>query len=105
MPADRRATMKQVAALAGVSLSTVSRVVNGDPAVRADLAERVQSAVQTLGYRHNAVASALRRSDRASASIALIADDVADPFFASVQRAVEDVARKRGVLTFAASSD
>ncbi|HEV7883541.1 MAG TPA: LacI family DNA-binding transcriptional regulator, partial [Solirubrobacteraceae bacterium] len=49
----RRATMKQVAALAGVSLSTVSRVVNADPSVRSDLAERVQEAVVALGYRHN----------------------------------------------------
>src|SRR5207247_9989454 len=41
----RRPTMKEVAAVAGVSLSTVSRVVNGGPSVRADLAERVNRAV------------------------------------------------------------
>lgn len=64
--------MKHVAALAGVSLSTVSRVVNGDPAVRADLAERVRRAVEVLEYRHNAAASALRRADGLSASIGLI---------------------------------
>ncbi len=101
----RRATMKQVAALAGVSLSTVSRVVNGDPAVRADLAERVRRAVDALGYRHNAAASALRRADGLSSSIGLIVEDVANPFFSSVQRGIEDVARDRGVLTFAGSSD
>ena len=101
----RRATMKQVAALAGVSLSTVSRVVNSDPVVRADLAERVRSAVEVLGYRHNAAASALRRADRMSSSIGLIVEDVANPFFACVQRGVEEVARERGVLTFAGSSD
>ena len=101
----RRATMKQVAALAGVSLSTVSRVVNNDPVVRADLAERVRSAVEVLGYRHNAAASALRRADRMSSSIGLIVEDVANPFFARVQRGVEEVARERGVLTFAGSSD
>jgi LacI family transcriptional regulator len=97
--------MKQVAALAGVSLSTVSRVVNDDPAVRADLAERVRRAVDVLGYRHNAAASALRRADRLSASIGLIVEDVANPFFSCVQRGIEDVARQRGVLTFAGSSD
>ena len=101
----RRATMKQVAALAGVSLSTVSRVVNEDPAVRADLAERVRGAVEALGYRHNATASALRRNDRLSASIGLIVEDVGNPFFSCVQRGVEEVARERGVLTFAGSSD
>jgi LacI family transcriptional regulator len=97
--------MKQVAALAGVSLSTVSRVVNDDPAVHADLADRVRSAVEVLGYRHNVAASALRRADGLSASIGLIVEDVANPFFSSVQRGVEDVARERGVLTFAGSSD
>lgn len=97
--------MKQVAALAGVSLSTVSRVVNDDPAVRADLADRVRAAVDTLGYRHNAAASALRRNDGLSSSIGLIVEDVANPFFSAVQRGIEDVARERNVLTFAGSSD
>jgi LacI family transcriptional regulator len=101
----RRATMKEVAALAGVSLSTVSRSVNEDPAVRADLAERVRRAVDALGYRHNATASALRRNDGLSASIGLIVEDVANPFFSAVHRGIEEVARERGVLTFAGSSD
>jgi LacI family transcriptional regulator len=97
--------MKQVAALAGVSLSTVSRVVNGDASVRRDLAERVHEAVAALGYRHNATASALRRADGMSASIGVIVEDIANPFFSAVQRGIEDVARERGVLTFAGSSD
>jgi LacI family transcriptional regulator len=101
----RRATMKQVAALAGVSLSTVSRVVNDDPAVRADLVAQVRQAVDVLGYRHNTAASALRRADGLSASIGLIVEDVANPFFSAVQRGIEEVARERGVLTFAGSSD
>ncbi len=97
--------MKQVAALAGVSLSTVSRVVNGDPAVGAELAVRVREAAVALGYRHNVAASALRRADGLSASIGVIVEDVANPFFSAVQRGIEDVARARGVLTFAGSSD
>jgi LacI family transcriptional regulator len=101
----RRPTMKQVAALAGVSLATVSRVVNGGPSVRSDLATRVHEAVDLLGYRHNLTASTLRRADRLSASIGLIFEDVANPFFSAVHRGVEDVARARGVLTFAGSSD
>ena len=108
-PADggngRRPTMKQVAALAGVSLATVSRVVNGGPKVRPDLAARVHEAVELLGYRHNLTASTLRRADRLSASIGLIFEDVANPFFSAVHRGVEEVARERGVLTFAGSSD
>ena len=101
----RRATMKEVAALAGVSLSTVSRVVNDDPAVRADLVARVRDAVAALDYRHNTAASALRRADGLSASIGVVVEDIANPFFAAVHRGIENVARERGVLTFAGSSD
>jgi LacI family transcriptional regulator, galactose operon repressor len=97
--------MKEVAAVAGVSLATVSRVVNGGPRVNPELATRVQDAVALLGYRHNVTASTLRRRDGMSASIGLIFDDVANPFFAAVHRGVEDLARERRVLTFAGSSD
>jgi LacI family transcriptional regulator len=100
----RQPTMKDVAALAGVSLSTVSRVVNGDPG-RPDLAEKVQRAIDVLGYRRDLTASNLRRSDRASASVGLVLADVANPFFAALLRGVEDLARTRGVLTYAGSSD
>ena len=97
--------MIDVAALAGVSLSTVSRVVNGEGAVRADLAKRVREAVELLGYRRDLTASTLRRADRASASVGLVFEDVANPFFASIHRGFEEVARARGVLTFVGSSD
>ena len=101
----RRPTMKDVANLAGVSLATVSRVVNGNDDVRADLAARVQDAVGVLGYRRDLMASTLRRTDRLSSTIGLIIEDVANPFFSAVHRGVEDVAREHGVLTFAGSSD
>jgi LacI family transcriptional regulator, galactose operon repressor len=100
---SRRPTMKEVAAVAGVSIATVSRVVNGGPSVHPELAEKVQRAVDLLGYRHNVTASSLRRG--MSASIGLIFDDVANPFFAAIHGGVEEVARARGVLTFAGSSD
>ena len=64
--------MREVAAVAGVSLSTVSRVVNGGAGVRDDLAQRVRDAVEMLGYRHNLTASTLRRADRQSATIGVI---------------------------------
>jgi LacI family transcriptional regulator len=101
----RRPTMREVAAVAGVSLSTVSRVVNGGEGVRGDLVERVRDAVELLGYRHNLTASTLRRADRQSASIGLIFEDVSNPFFGAVHRGVEDAARERGVLTLVGSSD
>jgi LacI family transcriptional regulator len=101
----RRPTMKEVAKVAGVSLATVSRVVNGSGEVRPDLSARVQDAVRLLGYRRDLTASTLRRADRQSASIGLIIEDVSNPFFSAVHRGVEDVARPLGVLTFVGSSD
>jgi LacI family transcriptional regulator len=101
----RRPTMREVAAVAGVSLSTVSRALNDDPKVDPQLAERVHRAVAMLGYRRDVTATTLRRADRLSASIGLVFDDVANPFHATLHRGIEDVARARGVLAFAGSSD
>jgi LacI family transcriptional regulator len=101
----RRPTMRDVAALAGVSLTTVSRVINGSDDVHPDLAARVHDAVRVLGYRRDLTASNLRRSDRVSGSLGLIIEDVANPFFSAVHRGVEDVARAHGAVTFAGSSD
>ena len=103
--APRRPTMRDVAALAGVSLSTVSRVVSGSQQVDPELAVKVDKAVEMLGYRHNSAAGNLRRADRLSASIGLVFEDVSNPFFSAVHRGIEDVARTRSVLTFAGSSD
>jgi LacI family transcriptional regulator, galactose operon repressor len=97
--------MKDVAAVAGVSLSTVSRVVNGSPPVDPALAVKVTRAVELLGYRHNHTAGTLRRASGLSASIGLILEDVANPFSSAIHRGVEDVARTRSVVTFAGSSD
>lgn len=97
--------MKDVARLAQVSLSTVSRVVNGDATVAAPLATRVRGAIAELGYRRDLTASSLRRTDRATTLIGLVVDDLANPFFGALQRGVEEVARGRGVFALAASSD
>ncbi|HET9736533.1 MAG TPA: LacI family DNA-binding transcriptional regulator [Solirubrobacteraceae bacterium] len=104
-PSARRPTMREVAALAEVSLSTVSRVVNGSPPVAPELARRVEQAVAILGYRHDQIAGSLRRANRASATVGLVFEDVANPFFSLIHRAVEDVAAPRSVLTLAGSSD
>lgn len=97
--------MLDVAAAAGVSLSTVSRVINDDGLVGPVLAARVGEAVEALGYRRDDTASSLRRADRVSASVGLIFPDVSDPFFAVVHRGAEEVAHRRGVLMFAGSTD
>ena len=97
--------MKDVAALAGVSLATVSRVVNGSPPVAPELAMKVERAIGVLGYRHNHTAGALRRASGLSGSLGLIIEDVANPFFSAVHRGIEEIARTRSVVTFAGSSD
>jgi LacI family transcriptional regulator len=97
--------MREVATLAGVSLATVSRVINAEGRVRPDLAERVQEAVSLLGYRRDLTATNLRRADRHSASIGIVFDDVANPFHAALLGGVEAVARTRGVLPLVGSTN
>jgi LacI family transcriptional regulator len=97
--------MRDVAALAGVSLSSVSRVLSGGEAVDPALAARVREAVGLLGYRRNHTASSLRRADRQTASIGIAWEDVSNPFFSAVQRGIEEVARQHGVMTLVGSSD
>ena len=97
--------MKDVAALAKVSIKTVSRVVNGESGVTPRLARRVLAASERLDYRHNMPASSLRRADGRSATIGVVLEDIANPFSSALHRGIEDVALKRGVLVLAGSSD
>ncbi|WP_437067102.1 LacI family DNA-binding transcriptional regulator [Streptomyces sp. enrichment culture] len=105
LPAARygnRPTMKDVAARAGVGLKTVSRVVNGEPGVTPDTERRVQDAIEALGFRRNDSARVLRKGR--TASIGLVLEDLADPFYGPLSRAVEEVARAHGALLINGSS-
>ncbi|MDX3853865.1 LacI family DNA-binding transcriptional regulator [Streptomyces sp. AK02-01A] len=97
-----RPTMKDVAARAGVGLKTVSRVVNGEPGVTPDTERRVQEAIDALGFRRNDSARVLRKGR--TASIGLVLEDLADPFYGPLNRAVEEVARAHGALLINGSS-
>jgi LacI family transcriptional regulator len=97
--------MRDVARVAGVSLATVSRVINASQDVHPELARRVTEAIELLGYRRDLTASALRRADKRSRSIGVIVEDVGNPFLSALQRGVEDVARRREVIALVASSD
>jgi LacI family transcriptional regulator len=101
----RRPTMRDVAARAQVSFKTVSRVVNDEGGVSPLLERRVRKAIEELDFRPNVGARILRRSDRRTASIGLLLEDVANPFSAAVQRAVENEADQRGVVVYSASLD
>jgi LacI family transcriptional regulator len=97
--------MREVAAVAGVSLKTVSRVVNDEKGVSAPLERRVRHAIELLGYRPNVSASSLRRADQKTRTIGLLLEDVSNPFSSALHRAIEDVAVPRGTLVFAGSAE
>ncbi len=83
-------TMKDVAEYAGVSKATVSRVVNDDPNVAADLRTQVLNAIKELGYQPNRAAQRLRAGS--SDVIGLLVSDIQNPFFTSVVGGVEEMA-------------
>ena len=99
-----RPTMRDVAHLAGVSLKTVSRVINDEAGVATDTAARVTDAIAALGFQRNDLARSLRHG-RSSATVGLIIEDVANPFYSAVAQAVETAARERGLMLIIASCE
>lgn len=99
-----RPTMPDVAREAGVSVKTVSRVINREPSVKPATAERVTAAIAKLGFRRNDAARSLR-SGRSTSSIGLVIEDLGNPFYSTLARAVESVARKNDSLLISASSE
>ncbi|PPF20555.1 LacI family DNA-binding transcriptional regulator [Rathayibacter rathayi] len=97
--------MKHVAALAGVGIKTVSRVINGEPNVSAATIERVRAAAAQLQYQPDLHAGNLRRSNGRTNTLGLLVGSVANPFSGALHRAVEDLANERGVAVFASSLD
>src|SRR4029453_5750478 len=100
-----RPTMRHVAALAGVGIKTVSRVINDEPGVSDDTRRRVLSASRQLNYQLDMAAGSLRRTGRQTLSIGLVLPSVANPFSGEIHRALEDVMSARGIAVFAASLD
>jgi LacI family transcriptional regulator len=98
-----RPTMKDVASRARVALKTVSRVVNGEPGVTPETANRVLGAIEDLGFRRNESARLLRTGR--TATLGFIADSWTDPDCAAVYRGLEDVVRSYGYLLYSGSTD
>lgn len=88
------ATIKDVAKLAGVSVATVSRVINDSPKASDASRQAVTSAMEELNYHPNANARAL--AQQTTETIGLIVGDVSDPFFGAMVKAVEQVAYRTG---------
>jgi LacI family transcriptional regulator len=95
--------MRDVATSAAVSVKTVSRVVNGEPGVSTATAARVDAAIARLGFTRNDIARSLR-SGRAGA-LGLVIEDVANPFYSAIARAVEDAAHARGHILITGSCE
>jgi LacI family transcriptional regulator len=91
-------TLRDVARVSGCSVATVSRVLAGTRPVGAETARRVRAAAESLGYRPNQVARALR--SRSTGTIGLVLPQIMNPFFPSLVREVEHAlhAGGRGLL-------
>ena len=100
---DRPVTIQDVAARAGVSISTVSRVVTGSVAVDPVTAGRVREAIDALAYRPNLLARSFRQ--RVTHTIGLLVPDNANPFFAEVARTIEDAGFAEGYSVVLCNSD
>ena len=99
----RSADIRDVAKKAGVSVGTVSRVVNGHPSVTMAKRQLVQSAIAELKYRPDAFAQSLRK--RTSNTIGVIIPDIRNPFFAELMQCIEIRARALGYSVLFVSSD
>ncbi|WP_062047700.1 catabolite control protein A [Bacillus sp. JCM 19034] len=83
-------TIYDVAREAGVSMATVSRVVNGNPNVKPTTRKKVLEAIERLGYRPNAVARGL--ASKKTTTVGVIIPDISSIFFAELARGIEDIA-------------
>lgn len=101
-PTPRHARIKDVADLAGVSMKTVSRVVNDEPGVLPETRERVMAAVLELGFVPDRRARSLKRGD--TDTIGILVDAISDPFFAAFVSAVEELALAEGLSVILAST-
>ena len=86
--------MKDVARIAGVSIQTVSAIINHKPGITQPTRDRVLAAIEQLGYRPYSVARSLRT--RQTHSIALVVSDIANPFYATMASAIEEFAHNAG---------
>jgi LacI family transcriptional regulator len=96
-------SIKEVAAHAGVSVGTVSKVLNQPESVREQTRDRVTASIRALGFVRNESARQLRAGR--SRVIGLIVPDLANPFFTDLARGVEAEASKQGLVVILCNSD
>jgi DNA-binding LacI/PurR family transcriptional regulator len=95
--------MRQIAKRAGVSIGTVSHVINGTAGVRDNLRQRVLEAIRSLNYQPSQLGRGLRRSR--TSMVGMIIPDVTNPFFPAVVRGAEDIAYGRSYRVVLCNTD
>ena len=96
-------TIKDIAKIAGVSHSTVSRALSGHPAIAAETVTRIKKISVELGYVPSAVARGLKT--RRSQALGVIVNRIDDPFFSEILQGIEDVLQEAGYSLFVAASN
>lgn len=102
--AAQMVTIKDVAKYAGVSVTTVSRVINNSQhPINPETRQRVEEAIQRLGFCPNAMARGLHVNE--TKTIGLILPDIANPYYPGIVRGIEDVAHEQGYTVILCNSD
>lgn len=100
--ARRNVTLADIASAVGVSRATVSLVLRGSPLVHVDTRARVEAELKRQGYVYNRAAANLRQ--RTSSSVALVINDLSNPFFAEFAAGVDQELAERGYVTLLGST-
>jgi DNA-binding LacI/PurR family transcriptional regulator len=96
-------TIYDIAERAGVSIATVSKVINGSGRISISTRKKVVNIMQELGYQPSVVASAL--TGKQTFTLGLLIPDLANPFFAEISRSIEDRAHEMGFSVIICSTD
>ncbi|KLO22246.1 LacI family DNA-binding transcriptional regulator [Marinitoga sp. 1155] len=99
----KRISIKDVAKEAGVSISTVSRVINNSTYVNKELKKKVEIAIKKLNYNPNILAQNLRRGN--TKTIGFVIPDITNPFFPNIVKGVEDYLKQKDYTLLLSNSD
>jgi LacI family transcriptional regulator len=99
---DKKATIRDVARVSGVSVGTVSRSLNAPDTVKSETLSKVRAAIQSLGFQPDVRAQNMRR--RSTMTVGFVIDDIANPWHASCFKAIDTEIRERGFSLYLMST-
>lgn len=103
LSSSKRITIRDIARIAGVSHTTVSRALNDSPNIRAETKDRILRIIKEMNYRPDVKARGLAM--KRSGLIGLVVSDISNPFYAEVARGIEDKAHEKGYNVIFCSTD